>query len=108
MVRPSLVELWDTYTQIMGFFFTLAIAAYCFRLSGFFKGGVFYRFFRLLGPAFAIYAFGALTDILPLMGWAPEWTHSIHFFSFAAFFTLITWSISLFYRAWKQMGMGEI
>lgn len=103
-----MAEIWDTYTQIMSLFFTIAIAVYCFRLSQFFKGGVFYRSFRLLGPAFAIYAFGALADIVPLMGYGPEWIHSIHFFAFAGFFAVTTWSIALFYRAWRQMGLGEI
>ncbi len=99
---------WDLYVQFVSVFLTSAIALYCFRLSKFFKKGIFHKSFRLLGPAFAIYAFGSFIDILPDVGLVPDDFHLIHFLSYVIFFSLTARSIYLFYQAWKEMGMGLV
>lgn len=103
-----MIEIWDTYTQVLGTIFPLAIAIYTFRLSSFFKGGILYRPFQLMVPAFFIYAAGSLVDLFALTGIAPESYHFGHFLAYLFFFVLMTYSIYLLYKAWRTVGMGKV
>ena len=103
-----MIELWDTYTQVLGTVFPLAVAIYTFRLSSFFKGGMLYRPFQLMAPAFSIYALGSFVDLLALVAVLPESYHFVHFFAYLLFFVLMTYSIYLLYRAWQKLGMGKV
>ena len=106
-LSPMMLD-WDLYIQFVSIFFTSAVGVYCFRLSKFFQNGVFYKSFRLLAPAFVVYAFGSFVDILPHLGLVPDYFHAVHFLSYTVSFVLIVYSIYLFYQAWRTMGMGLV
>ncbi len=101
-----MIELWDVYTQMLGTVFSVAVGIYTFRLSSFFKGGMLYKPFLLMVPAFFLYALGSFIDIFALMG--AESLHFGHFFAYLFFFILMTYSIFLLYKAWRNVGMGKV
>jgi len=101
-------ELWDTYTQILGTIFPIAVGIYTLRLSAFFAGGILHKPFQLMARAFFLYAFGSFVDLLALTELMPESYHFVHFFTYLIFFSIMTYSVYLLYRAWQKMGMGKV
>jgi len=99
---------WDGYIQLFSTFFSLTIAWYGFRLTRFFRGGIFYGPFRFFGPAFLTYAFGSFIDAFPELNLGPEWFHMIHFISYSFFFASVTYSFRLFYKACERMCMRAV
>lgn len=102
------MDIWDTYIQLLGAVFSLALAVYTFRLSVFFRGGILYRPFVIMVPAFLLYAVGASVDLFALTEAGPEILHFGHFLAFFIFFALMTYSIYLLYLAWRKIGMGKV
>jgi len=102
------MEIWDTYTQLLGVIFAIAISIYTLRLSSFFREGILHKPFLLMVPAFLLYALGSLIDLIALTGIGPETFHFGHFFAYLLFFLLMTYSIYLLYMAWRKVGMGKV
>lgn len=98
----------DAYIQIVSVFASTFLAVYTYRLANFFKEGIFYKSYRFLPPAFTFYAIGSFVDVFPELNLAPQWFHAFHAAAYAIFFILITQSIYVFYKTWKEMGMGEV
>lgn len=98
----------DGYIQIASVFFSTFLAVYTYRLARFFKDGIFYNAYKLVWPAFTIYAVGSFFDVFPEMKIGPQWFHGIHAISYAIFFILMTISTYRFYQNWKEMGMKKV
>ncbi len=101
-------EYFDGYIQILSVIFSCFLALYTFRLSRFFKKGIFYKSYQLMWPSWLIYAFGSFVDIFPEFDIVPNWYHVFHAISYFLFFILISLSIYRFYQAWKEMGMKDV
>lgn len=110
MIRFESMEIvyFDGYIQILSVFFSFFLAIYTYRLSRFFKNGIFYRSYQLMWPAWLIYALGSFIDIFPEFDLSPNWYHFFHAIAYLIFFILISFSIYRFYQGWKEMGMKDV
>ncbi len=98
----------DGYVQILIVIFSSFLTIYTFKLSRFFKNGIFYRSYQLMWPAWLLYTFGSFIDVFAELEIVPTWVHFSHYIIYLFFFILISLSIYRFYQGWKEMGMKEV